>query len=129
MAFLKEKYIYISIDQSSKGNQTNLKVHQVEDLVDKQSDVIAKETFLIDVEKAMRLLGYAKEDQFCKLIREFYEAEDDPEIEVTERCQRRLNQREWLLEGVNLCCFPPYGSHNRCVPNIFFQCFLANIDR
>jgi hypothetical protein len=113
----------------ARENQTNLKVPHVEDLVDKQSDAIAKETFSIDVERAMRRLSYVKEAQFCKVIREFYEAEDEPGIEATERCQRRLNLREWLLEGVNFCCFPPYGSHIRGVPNIMFQCFLTNIDR
>ena len=77
----------------------------------------------------MERLGFKKETQFCKLVREFYEAEDEPGIETEERCHRRLNFREWLLDGVNFGCFPPYGSHIRGIPNIMFQGFLTNIDR
>lgn len=62
----------------------------VEDLVDKQSDAIARLTFSDDVEHAMKRLGYTKEAEFCRLIREFYEAEDEPGIFVEERCRRRL---------------------------------------
>lgn len=113
----------------ARENRTNLKLPHVEDLVDKQSDAIARETFSKEVQRDMERLGFKKEAQFCKLVREFYEAEDEPGIETEERCHRRLNFREWLLDGVNFGCFPPYGSHIRGIPNIMFQGFLTNIDR
>ncbi|CAG2200998.1 unnamed protein product [Mytilus edulis] len=113
----------------ARENTTNLKVSHVEDLIDKQSDAIAKETFSLKVEATMNRLGHTKEAAFCRLIREFYEAEDDPGITASERCYRRINLRDWLLKGVNLCSFPPYGSHIRGIPNIMFQGFLTNIDR
>ena len=113
----------------ARGNKTNLKISHVEDLIDKQSDAIANETFSKDVEMEMMELGHVKEANFCKLIREFYEAEDEPGLPASERCQRRINLRNWLLEGVKFCEFPPYGSHIRGIPNIMFQGLLTNIER
>ncbi|CAC5420694.1 unnamed protein product [Mytilus coruscus] len=89
----------ISMDRGSKGNTTNLKVSHGEDLIDKQSDAIAEETFSLKVEATMIRLGHTKEAAFCRLIREFYEAEDDPGITASERCYRRINLRDWLLKG------------------------------
>ena len=45
----------------AKENKTNLKMSHVEDLVDKQSDAIARLTFSDDAEHAMKRLGYTKE--------------------------------------------------------------------
>lgn len=108
---------------------TNLKVPHVEDLVDKQSDSIARLTFSADVENAMRRLNFINEANFCKLIREFYDAEDEPGLSATERCQRRLALRDWLLADVSFNAFPPYGSHILGVPNVMFQGLITNIDR
>jgi hypothetical protein len=47
----------------------------VGDLIDKQSDAIAKETFSEEIETAMTRLGHRKEAHFCRLIREFYQAD------------------------------------------------------
>lgn len=110
----------------AKENKINLNISHVEDLVDQQSDSIAMETFSVIVEEAMERLQYTKEAAFCRLVREFHDAEDAPGIPATERCKRRLNLREWLLEGVK---FPVYGSHIRGVQNIMFQGYLSNIDR
>lgn len=112
----------------AKSNTTKLKVPHVEDLVDKQSDSIARATFSEEVENAMRS-HYQREAHFCKLVREFYEAEDDPGLSVNERFWRRMEFRRWLLEDVNFCKFPPYGSHVRSIPMVMFQGFLTNIER
>lgn len=113
----------------AKENKTRLKIAHVEDLLDKQSDSIARETFSKDVELAMLRLGYNPEANFCKLIREFYEAEDEPGLTAVERCGRRIRLRNWLLEGVNFGCFPPCGFYVRGIPHIMSQGFLTNIDR
>ena len=113
----------------AKENKTRLKIAHVEDLLDKQSDSIARETFSKDVELAMLRLGYNPEANFCKLIREFYEAEDEPGLTAVERCGRRIRLRNWLLEGVNFGCFPPCGFYVRGIPHVMFQGFLTNIDR
>ena len=112
----------------AKANTTKLKLPHVIDLIDKQSDSIARETFSEDVENAMRK-QYPKEANFCKMIREFYDGEDNPGISAEERCNRRMTLRSWLLEDVNFCQFPPYGSHIRGIPNVMFQGFITNIER
>lgn len=66
----------------------------VEDLVDCQSNSFAQQTFSQKVEDAMRLNGDNNEAMFCRLIREWYTAEDDPGIDVHERCMRRLALRQ-----------------------------------
>ena len=113
----------------ARDNSTNLRISHVEDLVDKQSDSIARETFSKDVELCMKRKGYVMESEFCKLIREFYEAEDDPGLSAIERYQRRINFRKWLLQSVQFNKFPPYGTHIRSIPHIMFQGLLTNIDR
>lgn len=101
----------------------------MEDLVDKQSDSIARLTFSEEVEYEMKRLGYYYEADFCRLIREFYEGEDEPGIDAMERCKRRLNLRRWLLKDVKFNAVPPYETHIRGVPNVMFQGFLTNIER
>lgn len=101
----------------------------MEDLVDKQSDSIARLTFSEEVEHEMKRLGYYYEADFCRLIREFYEGEDEPGIDAKERCKRRLNLRRWLLKDVKFNAFSPYETHIRGVPNVMFQGFLTNIER
>ena len=83
----------------------------VEDLVDKQSNAFARKTFSVEVEAEMRLMGYQSEANFCRLIREWYEAEDEPGLSVFERCIRRLKLREWLCSNIHIGRFPPPGSH------------------
>ena len=74
--------------------------------MDKQSDSIARETFSINVEKVMRNLGYNNEANFCKLIREFYDGEDEPGLSASQRCRQRLALIDWLLNGVHFDTFP-----------------------
>jgi hypothetical protein len=119
----KDAWIYVA-----RSNLTKLKVAHVVDLIDKQSDSIAKETFSKEVEETMRL-KFPSEAYFCQLIREFYEAEDEPGLSAFERTTRRLALREWLLTDVNFCQFPPYGMYINGIPNVMFQGFMTNIER
>ncbi|KAL5015795.1 hypothetical protein ScPMuIL_005384 [Solemya velum] len=59
----------------ARENKTKWKISRVEDLVDKKSDAIARETFAEEVESAMIKLNYTAEAAFCRLISEFYGAE------------------------------------------------------
>lgn len=113
----------------SVARENNLKIPHVDDLVDKQSDAIAGETFSVAVEERMNHLGFSSEANFCKIVREFYDAEDEPGLSPKERCERRLKLRECLLDGVNFYLFPPYGNYIRGIPYIMFQGFLTNIER
>ncbi|CAG2217682.1 unnamed protein product [Mytilus edulis] len=101
----------------------------VEDLVDCQSNSFAQQTFSQKVEDAMRLNGDNNEAMFCRLIREWYTAEDDPGIDVHERCMRRLALRQWLLKDVSLNKFPPPGAFIKGIPIVMYEGLLTNIDR
>ena len=56
------------------------------DLIDKQNNGFAQRTFAADVEDFMRLKGYNKEANFCKMVRNWYEAEDEAGLSATQRC-------------------------------------------
>ena len=100
-----------------------------EDLVGKQSNAFSRKTFSDEVEEEMRKLCYHSEAYFCHLIREWYEAEDEPGLNVFERCIRRLKLREWLCSNIHIGRFPPPGSHVNGIPVVMFEGLMTNIER
>ena len=58
----------------------------VDDLIDKKSNSFAKRTFSEEVEEEMLLNGDTEEAEFCKLIRNWYMAKDDPGIHAINIC-------------------------------------------
>ncbi|CAG2203957.1 unnamed protein product [Mytilus edulis] len=79
--------------------------------------------------KALHSNGDFNEALFCRLIREWYAAEDDPGIDVIDRIKRRLRFRDWLLKDINFMQFPPPGLHVKGIPHIMFEGLLTNIER
>ena len=76
----------------------------------------------------MILLGYKNEAKFCRLIREWYQAEDEPGMPALERAKKRLAFRYFLLDGVDFGMFPPYTSYVKGMPRNMFEGFLQSID-
>ena len=113
----------------AKEGNAGLNRALVEDLVDRQSDSFARATFSESVEKVMSEKGFANEANFCKLIRNWYESEDEPGISADNRCKARLELRDWLLKGVQFNRFPPPGMHIKGVPVVMFEGLLTNIER
>lgn len=101
----------------------------VRDLVDKQSIAFAQKTFSGEVEEAMRANGDVNGADFCRLIHQWYAAEDEPGLDISERIRRRLRFREWLLRDINFYEFPPPGTHVKGIPHIMFEGLLTNIER
>ncbi|CAC5366708.1 unnamed protein product [Mytilus coruscus] len=100
----------------------------VVDLIDKQNNAFALRTFSTDVESEMRKLGFIREADFCKLIREWYEAEDESGISAVDRMKRRINLKSFLLEGVDFGRYPMYGMYVKGFPKVQFEGFLQRID-
>ena len=98
------------------------------DLIDRQSCQRAKEVFHEHVEAKMRELGYTEEANYCHIIREWYEAEDNPALNPIERCRRWFALKTFLLDGVCLDQFPPHGKYVKGLPRIQFEGFLQRID-
>ncbi|XP_071137033.1 uncharacterized protein [Mytilus edulis] len=124
-----KKEAWIKVAKNSNVNGCGLSLALVEDLVDKQSNGFAQKTFSEDVEKALHSNGDFNEALFCRLIREWYAAEDDPGIDVIDRIKRRLRFRDWLLKDINFMQFPPPGLHVKGIPHIMFEGLLTNIER
>ena len=120
---------WVKVAKKSSDNKSGLSVALVNDLVDRQSSAFAQKTFSVEVEKVMRQNGDNAEANFCKILREWYEAEDNPGLDVMERIRRRLKLREWLLCGVDFSQFPPYGTHVLGVPYVMFEGLMTNVER
>ncbi|CAC5399606.1 unnamed protein product [Mytilus coruscus] len=86
----------------ARENKTNLKIPHVEELVDKQSDAIATETFSAKEEKRMVDLGFQAEAELCKLVGEFYDAEDEPGLTSIERCEKGYKSCLTLNQGLTM---------------------------
>ncbi|CAG2204896.1 unnamed protein product [Mytilus edulis] len=116
---------------ASKENGSGLNVAFVEDLVDTQSNSIAQLTFSTKVEEIMTKNNDIHEANFCKLIREWYEAVDEKGIKAKDRIIRLLNLREFLLDkcSTSLNRFPPPGSHICSMPSGLFSGLLISFER
>ena len=68
----------------AKSNSTDLNIAMVDDLLDKQSNAMAKITYSQEVEDKMKQLHFDKEAELCHLMRNWYEAEDEPSITADE---------------------------------------------
>ena len=113
----------------AKRNSTALNIVMVDDLLDKQSNSMAKITYSQEVEDKMKQLHFDKEAEFCHLMRNWYEVEDEPSITADEQFHRRINLCNFLLEDISFTQFPPYGSHIRGIPYVMFEGLMTNIDR
>ncbi|XP_053404619.1 uncharacterized protein LOC128558653 [Mercenaria mercenaria] len=111
------------------SDETCLNVGIVIECIDKQSVAFAKRVFAEDVENYMECKGYTNEARFIRLIRRWYEAEDDPGITARDRCYRRLELRNYLLEKVNFGRFPPKTNYVGGIPIVTFEALLVHIDR
>ena len=117
------------VAEESESNHSGLNRALVNDLIDRQSIGYAVKTFSEGVEDALRNIGYDKEAEFCRLVRKWYEAEDEPGVSSLERCKARLELRRWLLSNANFGKFPPYGAYVNDVPIVLYEGLLTGIER
>ena len=110
----------------SKDSMLNISV--IVDCIDKQDVALARRVFAEDVQSCM-LPDNPKEAAFCEMIRQWFDAEDEPGIDAIERCRRRLVLRDWLLEEYNCSVFPPPTRYVRGIPRQTFEALLTHIER
>ena len=107
---------------------TNLNISVIIDCVDKQDVSQARMVFSKPVQESMPC-EYRKEIEFCQLIREWFDAEDEPGIEAKERCRCRLHLRNWLLSGYNMHSFPPPTRYVKGIPIQTYEALLTHKER
>ena len=115
--------------KAALSSETTLNIALITDCVDKQSVPYACKVFAKDVENYMIKSNDLKEAEFTKLIREWFEAEDERGLTAVERCKRRLALREWLLRGVRFDEYPPHGMYIKGFPSVTFEALLTHIER
>lgn len=96
---------------ASKDKMNSLKPSMVLDLPDKQDIGFALTTFSEEVEISMTKMNFCEEATFCRLIREWWTAEDEPGISAVQRVSQRNNLRQYLLKDVDFGSFPPFTSY------------------
>ncbi|MEW8548750.1 MAG: YqaJ viral recombinase family protein [Candidatus Thiodiazotropha sp.] len=109
--------------------ETNLNITLIIDCVDKQDVGLARRVFANDVEENMYKQGYHKEAKFCKLLRRWFESEDEPAIPAKERCQRRLELLNWLLAGYDIGKFPPPTRYVKGIPITTYEALVVHLER
>lgn len=98
-------------------------------MIDVQDNGYARKTFSIEVEQAMRTKDFEAEADFCRLVREWYDAEDNPGISAENRAKAKLRFRDFLLEESHLDRFPPpYGGAVHGLPPVLFEGLVSSID-
>ena len=119
----------LKMAEESEHNGCGLTIAHVRDLIDKQSIANAFFTFSEKVEEALTSKDAINEAHFCKLVRRWYQAEDEPGISSVDRCLNRLELRRWLLNNVDFGMFPPAGSYVKDIPIILYEGLLTGIER
>ena len=127
-AGISNMYVH-KVAEESENNHCGLNIAMVkEPMLDKQSVAFAVTTFSEKVQKALEEIGAKNEAHFCRLIREWFIAEDEPGISAAQRTRYRLNLRKWLLNQLSMV-FPPPGSFIRDIPIVLYEGLLTGIER
>ncbi|KAK7089101.1 uncharacterized protein [Littorina saxatilis] len=77
----------------------------------------------------MRKNGDETEADFCRLLRNWYRADDDGGLDSALRLQWRLSLRTCLLQRYNPHHFPPPAGYVGGIPVVTFESLLTNIER
>ncbi len=85
-----KKEAWIEVAESNHVTHVGLKPAMVKDVIDKQSNAMAQIMFGEKVELKLQELGWRKEAEFCSVIRNWYQAEDKPELDVLQRHKARM---------------------------------------
>ena len=97
-------------------------------IMHQQSDSFVRTMFSEAVEEEMLKNGDQNEALFCRLFREWHEAEDMPGLTAFERCNRSLALRDWLLDGYNFHIFPSPTMYVKGIPRVTFEGLVCSID-
>ena len=109
-------------------SDSRLNIAVVTDCLDKQSVPLARRLFAKEVQNNM-LDEYMAEKEFCQLIREWFDAEDEPTISAGKRFEARMALRDWLLKGYKFGEFPPHTQYVRGIPIVTYEALVVNIER
>ncbi|KAL5011712.1 hypothetical protein ScPMuIL_010263 [Solemya velum] len=123
----REAFVKVAMESETNGCQLSLAM--VNDLIDKQNVAFACATFSERVSIALDNIGEHDTAAFCRLIDNWYRADDEPGLSALDRCKYRIQLKEWLLAGVSFDDFPPHGAYIKGIPTVLFEGLLTNIER
>ena len=98
------------------------------DIIDKQNVAFAQRVFSREMEDALRENGDIPEADYVMYVREWYDAIDHPGLSASERVHKLLRLREYLINGVDFCKFPPPGMYIKGLSIVQFCGFIQNVE-
>ena len=114
--------------ECAKSNETALTIPLVGYLIDKKSVANARTHFPVQVENCIRYHGFCGAAELTNIIREWYDACDDPSIPSIGRINRLITTRKFLLENVDFTRFLPTGRYFKGIPVVTFEGMFIDID-
>ena len=117
------------VAKESKKNGTGLSLEIAKELRDRQSNAFAQTTFSEKVENEMRKMGNDAEADWCKTIRNWYQAVDGAGIDPDQRMEWMIEIRSFLLPFLKVGHFPPPGQYVADMTTTQFEGILCNVDR
>ncbi|KAH3752314.1 hypothetical protein DPMN_186930 [Dreissena polymorpha] len=97
-------------------------------ILHQQSDPFVRTMFAEDVQEELLRGGHDIDAHFCKILRQWHEAEDQPGIPAFERCVRSLKLKAWLMNRYDFAAFPPPSQYVKGIPRVTFEGLVCSID-
>ena len=115
------------VDVANAGS-TPLTRGIIVDGLEPQSEDFARITFSQQVEDKLRQNGAIAEAEFCRVVRNWNRANDEPGMSAMDRVRHRLEFRRWLLTDISFSDFPPDRGYIKGIPSDTFEAVVAAID-
>ena len=91
----RDAWVTISKEKEKNGSELDSAIVDNSPILDKQSNALAKKMFDDKVQGAMFMSGFENEGHFCRLISNWFKAEDEPGISASLRHKWRMELRAW----------------------------------
>ena len=111
------------------ADRTGLSLELVVELRDRQRNAFTATTFSEKFEEALIKNGDFTEAKWCRLLRNWYAANDEAGVALEDRIQWMLDIRSYLLDFYHPGTFPPSGKYVAGLPIAQFEGIISNVDR
>ena len=115
------------VDVANAGS-TPLTRGIIVDGLEPQREDFARITFSQQVEDKLRQNGAIAEAEFCRVVRNWNRANDEPGMSAMDRVRHRLEFSRWLLTDISFPDFPPDRGYIKGIPSDTFEEVVAAID-
>ncbi|CAH1782775.1 unnamed protein product [Owenia fusiformis] len=126
-----DREAWVKVARAEKINKTGLNLAFVEDVIDPQSNDVAKLFFSEDVETELRKMGFCSEADYAHVMRIWYKSVDERGLDSFQRIFDLLTTRTWFMSKVlpSLNTFPPITNKIKDIPITTFEGIILSTER